>query len=578
MSTTTRACRDIEVCAAFGVPIKVYDRIVAIAEFYAGQACQKDPWLLDVVHTTAQQLGSLLERRQAEDRFRLVVESAPNGIVMIDRTGRIVLVNSETERLFGYQRGELRGQSIEVLVPQRFQAAHPAHRAGFFTNPRPRAMGAGRDLFGLRKDGSEVPVEIGLSPLKTEQGTFVLASIVDITARKRAEDELRRTGERLRLATQIGKIGIWEWDIVGNHVTWTDSIYAIHGVTREQFVPTVEGFTQLVHPEDRQIVSRSIERSVQEGAPYEPTFRAIRPDGREIWLFTTGNVLRDASGNPLRMLGVVMDITERKKAELELAAAVQELTIRNQEMQQFVHTVSHDLKAPLITMLGFVTLLKQELRDGRTDALSDAARRIEASARKMERLIADLLQLSRIGRVKDEPSEVDVVALLGEVQELLSIQIRHSGAQIHIERDMPKLFIDRTRLMQVFENLLSNAVKYGCEGSDRRIEVGAQLSDDEVRFYIRDYGPGIPAEQREAIFGLFQRLHTDDRGTGVGLAIVAKVMQVYAGRCWVESDPGHGATFWLAFPHTLLSRPVRRASLPAHSSAGAAAAGSPPAA
>ena len=144
-------------------------------------------------------MRDISERKRAEEKFRLVVESAPNAMVMVDRTGRIVLVNAQTEKLFGYGRGELLGQSVELLVPERFRGAHPDHRAGFFAHPEARAMGVGRDLSGRRKDGSEFPVEIGLNPIATDEGLLVLSAIVDITERRRAEEELRRAHDELEV-------------------------------------------------------------------------------------------------------------------------------------------------------------------------------------------------------------------------------------------------------------------------------------------------------------------------------------------------------------------------------------------
>ena len=189
-------------------------------------------WANVVVTALRDQSGNLLgfgkvtrdlsERQQATERFRLIVESAPNAIVMANHEGIIVLVNSQTEQLFGYTRDELIGQSVDRLVPERVRSAHPSYRAGFFTDPKTRAMGAGRDLYGVHKDGREIPVEIGLNPLVTEEGSFVLASIIDITARKRAEETIaRQAQEILEVSTPV--VQVWEGVIAAPLIGTLDS-------------------------------------------------------------------------------------------------------------------------------------------------------------------------------------------------------------------------------------------------------------------------------------------------------------------------------------------------------------------
>lgn len=245
---------------------------------------------------------------------------------------------------------------------------------------------------------------------------------------------------------------------------------------------------------------------------------------------------------------------ERKKTELAPVGATRklerrtaDLERRNAELQQFVYTVSHDLKSPLVTMRGFLGILKSGYSAGQDNVVKDSIRRIEKATSHMSRLIEDLLELSQAGRVRDEIETLDVHALLDEVTTVLRPYLDQMGATLQIDDDLPSIEADRAAVMRVFENLFNNALKYGCPGPDAKIAVGAETIDGEVRFFVKDNGPGIAPEYHEKIFRLFQRLHNDPSGTGVGLAIVEKIMAAHNGRVWVESTPGKGATFWLAF-------------------------------
>lgn len=368
-------------------------------------------------------IGSCLDitdLTRTEERIRRIVESAPNAMVMVDRSGQIELVNAELERAFGYNREELIGQSIEVLVPPRYRGQHPTYRNQFLAAPQARPMGKGRDLFGLRKDGREFPVEIGLNPIEMDDGVHVLAAIVDITERKRAEMELRLYASRLK---------------------------------------------------------------------------AI-----------------------------------------------------NRELEGYVYTVSHDLKAPLVTFLGYLSYLKDDVAAGRSDRLEQFIQNMTNAAHQMKTILDDLLEISRIGRMKDEPVVVDVHEAVASIVAELQPQVAEKAATIHIQDDLPPILLDRTQIRQVFQNLLTNAIKYGCTSPNPTITVGGEANDKEIRFFVADNGPGIPRQYHEKIFGLFQRLDKDTEGNGVGLAIVARVAEVNGGRAWVESEVGQGAKFWVSFP------------------------------
>lgn len=247
------------------------------------------------------------------------------------------------------------------------------------------------------------------------------------------------------------------------------------------------------------------------------------------------------------------EIGRRRDAEQALAEANRHLQQRSREIEQFVYLVSHDLKSPLVTVLGFAGLLKEAVTAGDAATALDAAGRIERAGQRMNLLIGDLLELSRIGRVRNQPEEIDVAALIRDLADQLAPRFAECQASLAIRDPLPRLVADPARVAQVFDNLLTNALKYGCRSPDPQITVGAAVTADELRYFVRDNGPGIAPEFHQKIFGLFQRLDSTSDGTGLGLALVEKAMHSFGGRAWVESTPDHGATFWLAWPHSYLA-------------------------
>lgn len=477
---------------------------------------------------------------QNESMLRRVIETIPSGIVIFDDEGNIVLNNSELERLFGYNPGELIGKSVENLVPDGLRSAYRSHRQSYQQRPEKRQL-VGRHLAGLRKDGSEIPVEIGLNPVGTEDRPLVVASVVDATVRKKQEDRLMTVVESVPagivLVDRSGTV------ILCNHETEKMFKYGRGELTGQKVEALVPQRHRAQHPTFRHGFTRHPLKR-QMGAGRDLT--GVRRDGVEFPV--------EIGLNPIQIddqdfvLASIVDISERKKSEDEFFRIHEEVQRRSQEMEQFVYTVSHDLKSPLVTSMSFLAFLKEDMQEGNVEAVAESIKCLERAHRRMQQLIDDLLHLSRVGSMELQLQNVDVQDLVQTVVQSLAEELRKKHLTVELAGDLPVVVADYRRVQQIIENLIINAIKYGVSGRDPRVRIFAKETESDVRYCIKDNGPGIQKQFHEKIFGLFQRLDNSEEGTGVGLTIVSRAMQRHGGKVWVQSEPGHGCEFWLSFP------------------------------
>ncbi|HXF84526.1 MAG TPA: ATP-binding protein [Anaerolineales bacterium] len=243
------------------------------------------------------------------------------------------------------------------------------------------------------------------------------------------------------------------------------------------------------------------------------------------------------------------EIAERKRAEAERERVIKELETKNAELERFIYTVSHDLKSPLITIAGFIGLLETDARSGNIEKFKSDLKRIGEATEKMHRLLDELLELSRVGRIVNPPSEAPFSTIVEEALSLVKGHLMEKSIQIHVEPNLPVVVGDYPRLVEMMQNLIENAVKFMGDQPEPRIEIGAREQNGEIVFFVKDNGIGIEPQYHEKIFGLFDKLNPKSEGTGIGLAIVKRIIEVHGGRIWVESEgKGKGSTFCFTLP------------------------------
>jgi signal transduction histidine kinase len=256
-----------------------------------------------------------------------------------------------------------------------------------------------------------------------------------------------------------------------------------------------------------------------------------------------------AIGRARLYTNVQRELEARKQAEIEREKLIAELAAKNAELERFTYTVSHDLKAPLFTIRGFLGYLEKDLLDGDRDQFQKDAQRIAEATGKMQQLLNDLLELSRVGRLMNEPGEIQMNELVQDVLALLQGQIQERGVVVQVQENLPRVYADRQRMTEVLQNLVDNAVKFTGAQTSPRVEIGQAGEENAMPiFFVRDNGIGIAHDHFERVFGLFNKLDPRSEGTGIGLALVRRIVEFHGGRIWVESEPGAGSTFFFTIP------------------------------
>ena len=362
-----------------------------------------------------------------------------------------------------------------------------------------------------------------------------------LTRIEEQDRNLREGEERLNLALMSSGVSTWSWQVANDAFTWDDFMPPLFGLEPATFGGRYDDLLRLVHPDDREPVKHSVAQTLERDAPYETEYRVVWPDGTERVLAMRGKVVgREPSGAPVRMAGVCWDVTEERRVDEKLRSLLAELERSNKELEQFAYVASHDLQEPLRMVSSYTQLLEVEYRDKLSDDAREYITYAVDGAKRMQRLINDLLEFSRVGTRGTRLEPVDLNVVLSAVLANLSVAIEEAGAQITSD-PLPVAMADATQLGQLLQNLIANAIKFR-GARPPVINITASDRGQEWVFVVADNGIGIEPQYFDRIFVIFQRLHAavDYPGTGIGLAVCKRIVERHGGRIWVDSEPGHG--------------------------------------
>jgi PAS domain S-box-containing protein len=481
-----------------------------------------------------------LDGFQNSDWFELIVEGVPVALLMADQEQRISLVNRNTEALFGYSRAELIGERLELLVPQRYRPQHAAHVSTYLEAPTQRRMGAGRELFGRRKNATEMPIEIGLNPIRTAQGVFTLASIIDITERNRAA----AVAGQMAALVESADDAIVAKTLDGIIRSWNPGAERLLGYSAKEIIG--QPVTRLL-PHDHLDEEAMILGRVVRGERVEQ-FETLRrrSDGSLVEVSLTISPIRDGSGAIVGASKIMRDITKRKRSEQELRRSNAELAQKNTELDNFVYTASHDLRSPL---LGISSIVQWILEDDRALAEESRGRLglILGRIERMKQLLTDIRDYARTeGKGVPSGTPVSAATLAANVAATAHVP---PGFSIRVDPSLESVQVARVPLEQVLHNLIDNAIKHHDRPAGT-VTIAVQAQAPWLRFSVIDDGPGIPEEYRESIFEMFKTLKPRDEveGSGMGLALVRKIVGRMGGRCGVDAAAKRGSHFWFEWP------------------------------
>jgi PAS domain S-box-containing protein len=469
-------------------------------------------------------------------RYQFLLKTASDGIHVLDEDGNLIEASDTFRHMLGYTAEQMLdlnvgdwsslGNSSQIRERISTVMAEPAI---FETQHR-------------RSDGSRFDVEINCRGVEIEGKRYLYASSRDISERKREEAASRDKDHILSESQRIAHVGSWDYELAGQ-LTWSQETYRIYRVSPDSFIPNVENLMSLIQPDDRQAMRDWLACLSSGEKPGTLEFCINTLDGATRVLSGSGELQYDADHRPSRLVGIVHDITDRHKFEKDLQQS-------NAELEQFAYVASHDLRQPLRMITSYMTLIERRLKGTLDEETQEFMAFASGGAKKMDRLILDLLEYSRIGRQETPMEPVALADVVNEALQILGVAISDAAAVVTVPPLLPTVSGHYSDLVRLFQNLIGNAVKY--HASERAPVVSVTVLRDAKTWTvsIQDNGIGIPLDQADRAFGVFQRLQTTEEyeGTGIGLAVCRKIVEQHGGRIWIAPVAGIGCDLRFTLP------------------------------
>jgi PAS domain S-box-containing protein len=493
------------------------------------------------------------QRKSAEIKLKetfyernTILESIGDAFFAVDRDWIVTYWNKEAEKVLNTPKENVIGKGLWNVFPDAvglkfYSEYHKAFETGDTVS------------FEEYYPATNNWFEVSAYPSKNGLSVYFR----DVSQRKLAEEQIRQTNERFEKITEATNDAIWDFDVINNKLFWGKGFKTLFGYDPEAKPPTFDFLLSLIHPKDREGIIKRVNQFMTDGISnhWFEEYRFLKADGTYAFVIDRAIFIRNNEGNVERVVGAMTDISYRKEYEeslkklnLRLKKHTRELEISNAELEQFAYVASHDLQEPLRMVSSFLTQLERKYGDVLDEKARQYIHFAVDGAKRMRQIILDLLQFSRVSNIEEEKEKVDLNEVIGDFLLLRQKVIQEKNA-IVVSENLPIISTYKTPISQVFHNLLDNALKYHKEGVPPKIKIAVKDKKDHWQFSIKDNGIGIEEAYFEKIFVIFQRLHDKETydGTGIGLAIVKKILENLNERIWVTSEVGKGTTIYFSF-------------------------------